>query len=289
MVPTARLSQAPFPPSFHVPSRWLPAPLPLALGVQVLVAVGMALAGEVSWAAFALAAGLAMPPALLAAGIALAQWRERRAAAQGLAAALADRSALLREINHRVGNSLQLVGSLVRLQAATCEPAAWPALQKLLARVLAVGEVHKRLQEIDAIEAVDMDGYLRSLCAVLVQQLVPEGGQVTIRAVPVPFPVEPAARVGLAVGELLGNAVEHAYAPGEPVRVEVTLERAGDGYRLTVRDFGRGLPGGMVPAWQGSLGMTLLHSLAAELGGTLRFDGGPGGTLASLEFPRPVA
>ncbi len=269
---------------------WPGAPFALALAAPTAVSVWLAFGEAGGGRGPALALLVALPLALVAAWACVGAWLARRDAARGLEAALEDRSALLREINHRVGNSLQLVASLVRLQAATSDPGSWAALQRVLTRVTAVGEVHKRLQENGAIETVDIADYLASLGAALEQQLVPEGGRLSVRAVPGAFPVEPAARVGLVVGELVANATEHAYAPGEAVEVSVALDRHGDGWRLAVRDGGRGLPEGMVPAWQGSLGMTLLHSLAAELGGTLRFQTNPGrGTVACLEFPHPRA
>ncbi|MFC7331602.1 sensor histidine kinase [Rhodocista pekingensis] len=215
----------------------------------------------------------------------MATQRRDREIMGGLAEALHDRTILLREINHRVGNSLQMVASLVKLQSAAGDAVARAALRKAEGRILSVGEAHKHLHRTGAIETIDIADYLAALVANLREQIPDGAACLRLDAVSVAVPVEQAVSLGLIVNELVTNAAEHAYAPGDAAVIEVVLRREAGGFRLIVRDHGRGLPDGAGNPSGGGLGMLLLYSLTGQLAGSLRFQSGARGTTAIIEFP----
>jgi two-component sensor histidine kinase len=103
-----------------------------------------------------------------------------------------------------------------------------------------------------------------------------------------------AVPLGLIVNEAMTNALKYALPGGEPGTVRLALHRQAPGTdcELTIADDGPGLPPGYDPSRSRSLGMTLMHGLAEQLGGELRLSGPPGVTLR-LSFPdaqpgRPV-
>lgn len=195
--------------------------------------------------------------------------REQRSACR-LGVAVAEKITLLREINHRVGNSLQMVVTMIQLQALRFrDEKVVGAFQATRNRVLAVGEIHKRLQSAETINTLDMADYLKSLCGNLERQLLGERGTVQVRVEPIQLPVEIAVPVGLAVNELVSNAVQHGYAADERAVIEVELVRADNLHRLRVRDQGRGLPETFDTSPNSGVGMILLTALASQLGGEL--------------------
>jgi chemotaxis family two-component system sensor kinase Cph1 len=211
------------------------------------------------------------------------QWQEFRELNARLRRSLAEqeelvaqKDLLMREVNHRVQNSLQLVGSLLRLQAASAGgPAARAQFEEAERRLAAVAMVHRRLWRSDQIRQVSFDSYLRELRDGLVQSWGPAWDEhVQVRAVlPVLVPTDKAVTLALVVTELVTNAVKHAYG-GEtgPIDIEVG-EEAGGTLRIMVADNGSG---GATDRSEG-FGPRLVGLLVGQLGGTLeRLDNQPG-------------
>ena len=143
---------------------------------------------------------------------------------------------MLKEVNHRVKNSLQLVSSILRLQMPLAERAgAGDVMRSASARVMAIAAVHERLYTGDDIRTVDLDSLLRKLCGAIAQTLSHPDG-LAIEVEPVEVSTDMAVPVALVVNELVANAVKHA---GPPCRV--TLLKSDDGgFRLRVSDEGHG-------------------------------------------------
>ena len=193
-------------------------------------------------------------------------------------ALVAQKDLLMREVNHRVQNSLQLVGSLLRLQAgAAGDPAVRAQFGEAVRRLTAVAMVHRQLWRSDQIRQVSLDSYLRELREGLVQSWGAEWDEhVRVRAaVPVPVPTETAVALALVITELVTNAVKHAYGGGTgPIEIEVGEEGRGT-LRVSVADRGRGA-GGSTGRAEG-FGSRLVGMLVGQLGGTLeRIDNQPG-------------
>jgi two-component sensor histidine kinase/CheY-like chemotaxis protein len=210
---------------------------------------------------------------------------EVRAARDRFKALAAERALLLREVNHRVGNSLELVASFLRLQGAASDDAqVKAALASAQGRVAAVAQVHKRLYTSDDVRSVLLDQYLRALIAdIETSATVTARGWLALNADPVIINPDRAVAVGVIVTELVINAVKHAYPSGEgPVRVMLT--RLADGRtRLSVEDDGVGRA--PQPADDGAgVGHLIIEAMADKLGATVTLDRAHRGTRVVMEF-----
>lgn len=208
----------------------------------------------------------------------------RRLAEEELRAAAKARTVLIREMNHRMKNSLQMVASLVQLhRMRTRDEAARAVFDDATARVRAVAEVHRLLYQGDRAGDVDLAALLRPL-AENVDVADPDSLYFDLPDASLEVPVEQAVPVGLIVNELVVNANRHAYAGG-PGPIRIGLARDGRGtIRLTVADEGRGLPAGLNWRNANSLGMMLLRTLTSQIDGELEIESGPLGTRASVAW-----
>ena len=220
--------------------------------------------------------------------------RERDAATEALHAANARLEAIverqevmIREVNHRVANSLQLVSSLVHMQgAAVADPAAKHALRDTQARIGAIMQIHKRLYTSHDVEVVDMRDYLEGLVEDL-RKTVGDSGCATIvlESDPILLKTDKAVSVGVVVAELATNACKYAYAAGSAGEVRVHLRQSADGrLKLVVEDDGRGMPKAGTPAKGTGLGQTVVSAMARSLDSALAFDPDHKGARAVLEF-----
>jgi two-component sensor histidine kinase len=223
---------------------------------------------------------------------ALRQAVERRGLEAGKEAAEADlrRSnerlqALLREVNHRVANSLQLVSAFVHMQSSALgDPVAKAALEDTQRRIAAVAQVHRRLYTGDGVDTVAMDEYLGTLLAELEQAWSTPGAPRTLRlrSEAIEMATDRAVSLGVIVNELVSNACKYAYAPGKSGEVRVLLERDGeDGFRLCVEDDGCGIDAGAAPRGTG-LGTKVIGAMAKSLRARLDYDPAHRGVRAVL-------
>ena len=223
---------------------------------------------------------------------ALNQAVERRALEAAKAAAEEDlrRSnerleALLREVNHRVANSLQLVSAFVHMQsAALADPAAKAALEDTQRRIAAVAQVHRSLYSGEGVETVAMDDYLAALLAELEQAWSTPAAPRVLRLVsePIDMATDRAVSVGVIVNELVSNACKYAYAPSRPGEVRVSLERDGAGtFRLCVEDDGCGIDPAAAPRGTG-IGTKVIRAMAKSLQAKLDYDAAHRGVRAVL-------
>lgn len=198
---------------------------------------------------------------------------------------------LLREVNHRVANSLQLVSSLVSMQKSLMtDSAARAALVETQARITAIAQVHRRLYTSPDVREVSMDTNLRGLLEELAAALRARGEthDLTITADPVPMPTDKAVSLGVIVAELVTNAVKYAYPEGEGGQVRVRFTQEGPHVRLVVEDDGAGWRGD-TPAIGSGLGSRIIETMAAALHSRLEFDPSHRGTRVTMRFPTDAA
>lgn len=203
---------------------------------------------------------------------------------------LDERETLLKEINHRIRNSLQLVSSMLRLQmSGGRDEVVRRQLADAARRVLTIAKLHEQLyRRPEEVRRIAVDQYLRELCSGLEQTLIAPDTRITLHfeADPADLPTDVAIHLALIVNELLTNSVKHAFAGRADGTIRVRGERLEDGgVRLTVADDGRGVPDGFDMERSAGLGMRLLQSLLRSLNATLEFESTPAGTRFAVTLP----
>ncbi|WP_448202805.1 sensor histidine kinase [Azospirillum sp. sgz302134] len=208
-----------------------------------------------------------------------------------LEAALTDKEVLLKEVQHRVKNNLQVICSLLRLQSARVEETARRAFDESLRRIQCMSLMQELLYRSEQPAHIDFADYLRQLCDGLVRSTNPTGARLTVEAESWTIDVDQATPLALIASELVSNALLHAFPGGHPGTVTVELLPGAEGHRLTVRDDGVGLPPG-IPAPQrrtAGLGLVLVQALAQQANATLHIDRGQGERGQGTVFTLSVA
>jgi two-component sensor histidine kinase len=201
------------------------------------------------------------------------------------AALAAEREMLLREVNHRVGNSLQIIASLLHLQAnSSNDDDVKAALTNAMGRVAAVAQVHRRLYTSQDLKTVMLNQYLEALLEDLRRSA--EGNRMsrlTLRAEAVEIDPDRAVAIGIIVNELVMNAVKYAYPDGAgPIHVD--LQSCGSGLELVIADDGVGLQVRQDPRSTG-MGQRIVNAMATKLEASAERDPHHSGTRIVLRFP----
>jgi two-component sensor histidine kinase len=202
------------------------------------------------------------------------------------AALAAEREVLLREVNHRVGNSLQIIASLLHLQAnSSTQEDVKAALTNAVGRVAAVAQVHRRLYTSHDLKNVLLNQYLDALLEDLRRSA--EGNKMsrmTLKAEPIEIDPDRAVAIGIIVNELVMNAVKYAYPDGAgPIHVELAAQ--GDDVMLSISDNGVGLNVKTDPRSTG-MGQRIVAAMASKLDASVERDPGHAGTRIVLRFSR---
>jgi PAS domain S-box-containing protein len=193
---------------------------------------------------------------------------------------------LLQELTHRIKNSLQIIVSMVSLEAHNQKSGEGKAaLERVSHRIAALGRLYSMLGEANSVEAVDATSYLEALCRDLIESVQKEYGTSIALKTDIEsesLPVDRAVPLGLIVNELVTNAVKYAF-PGEPKgTVAVTLKRIPGALRLTVSDDGKGADPQRADS---GLGGRLVDTFARQLGGKVERESGLHGTTVRLILP----
>ncbi|EWY40970.1 histidine kinase [Skermanella stibiiresistens SB22] len=206
-----------------------------------------------------------------------------------LAAALAQRDAalgrkdlLIREVDHRVKNSLQMVMSLLRIQSAKVgDPKTRRALQTAMVRIQAIAQVHTMLYARSDVEAVAFDRYLDEICSFLGATLGANvrGRKLLVEAETVELLPDLAIPLALITTELVTNAFRHAF-DGTAGTVWVRFHRRDGGLELVVADDGRGLAPDFDPSQADGLGLQVVMAMVNQVGGKLDISRNDGACFA---------
>ena len=200
---------------------------------------------------------------------------------------LREREGMLREINHRVKNNLQVIISLLRLQAHRSQSdEVRMAFEQACSRVSTITELHVALFNGAQIGTIDFGGYLHDLCARLEttgSTWQEQAFRIVVTAEPEQIDLDRAIPLGLIVNELVSNAIRHAFADGRSGTITVGFRREVERFRLSVADDGVGtdLASGAVPP---SLGLQLINGFVRRLRGRLELRA-ESGFEAVVDFP----
>jgi two-component sensor histidine kinase len=211
-----------------------------------------------------------------------------------LANLLEQKTALLHEVSHRVSNSLQLIGSLISIQAARItDPSARDALLQARERVQAVMLVHRRLYTSDEVGSIEIDKYLIAMAEELEAGVLAadQGHRIIVTAIPLRISTDQAVSVGVIVNELITNALKYAFPPGHQglggkggtIRIGLELSDSARAI-LTVEDDGIGYPEDATPKGTG-LGTLIIGAMAKTLQGVVERQPAKIGSRTVLSFP----
>jgi len=229
---------------------------------------------------------------LLGLGTVVVDITDRRQMEERLQASLSEKEVLLKEIHHRVKNNLQIVSSLLDLQAdSLTDPQVRIIFEESQQRIQAMALIHESLYQSDDLAHIDAAQYISRLSARLGQAYAPLTERVTVKvqAEAVWLEVQTAIACGLILQELLSNGFKHAFSDGQSGEIQISLQVTPDQQAiLTVRDTGVGFPEGLDFRTTDSLGLQLVCLLTEQLQGTIRLDRREG-TAWPLTFPRASA
>jgi two-component system, sensor histidine kinase PdtaS len=214
--------------------------------------------------------------------------RERTAIAQ-------EREVLLREVHHRVKNDLQLISSLLNMQARRLsDPESVAALEDSQARVQTIALIHEYMYQSENLARLPFSQNIRSLAASVLRVAGMPTGKVRLDVQVedgITLPVDRAIPCGLILNELLTNALKHAFPAGRTGTLRVSLTRKSethaalfvedDGVGMRVQDLSNGTSS--AHDGKGSLGFRLIRAFADQLGAELRVNG-EGGTSVGIVF-----
>jgi two-component sensor histidine kinase len=213
--------------------------------------------------------------------------RMKEAAERAVLEAKERAETLLREVNHRVGNSLQLVSAFVHLQStAIPDGPARDMMRETEARILAIAQIHRRLYTSDDVRMVDMADYLAGLAEELESSLKTSDRphRIALAVEPMRMATDKAVSLGVIVTELVTNAFKYAYPKGVEGEVRVELACLNGNCALSVEDDGVGMSESETPKGTG-LGQKIVRTMAATIQSRIERDAAHRGTRIVFAFP----
>ena len=190
-------------------------------------------------------------------------------------AALKERETLLKEIHHRVKNNLQIVSSLLSLQATEAtEPETIEMLNESQRRIRSMALIHEKLYRSGSLAEINFADYVESLIDELLRMYNVAEGVITLTAdiENVQLGVDTAIPCALIINELVSNSLKHAFPDGRTGEVTIAIHRINGRYELTITDNGVGPPPDFDFQKTDSLGLQLVTGLVNQLDGTITLD-----------------
>jgi two-component sensor histidine kinase/CheY-like chemotaxis protein len=201
---------------------------------------------------------------------------ERMLAEEKMQAALKEKEVLLREVHHRVKNNMQIISSLINLSARNLrDPETLDVLRQIRLRIRSMSMIHEKLMKSGDLVHVDFADFLDDMSIHYFQfyKADPERIGLKLEVEPVIVPIGIAVPCGLIAGELVSNALKHAFPSDRRGEVVVGLKvLPSNEVLLRVRDNGVGIPADVDIRKTETIGMTILNALVDQINGRLELD-----------------
>ncbi|PWJ86936.1 PAS domain S-box-containing protein [Mesorhizobium loti] len=172
-----------------------------------------------------------------------------------------EKDTLLRELQHRVKNNLQMITALIRLETRNATEPDQKRFERLAGRVDALAILYQTLSADDQKDEVDLGVYLSQIASAVMASHAVEGIRLDLKVDTYPVSINVAMPTGLVVNELLTNALKHAFPGREGGNITLHSIVNGDGCRVVIADDGVGLPQGETWPKAGKLGALIARSL----------------------------
>jgi PAS domain S-box-containing protein len=209
----------------------------------------------------------------------------RRETEQRLRQSLQEKEILLKEVHHRVKNNLQVVASMLALQAEQVAEQARMPLEDCRQRVISMALVHEKLYGAKDLQRIDLGELAREIATMLISECVGPAIRTEFNVEPIAIDIERAVPASLIINELMTNSLKHAFKGRSAGLLRVSVRRCGvDDVSMEVADDGVG--GVREDSFRAgrTLGMTIVRNLVKQLDARLAVGGGPG-TSISISFP----
>ena len=201
---------------------------------------------------------------------------ERKLAESRLQGTLREKEVLLKEIHHRVKNNMQVISSLLELQAQYIDDEATLFLfAESQSRIHSMALIHEQLYQSDNLARIDIQNYVENLVANLFQSfgLCNDSIQINLNIEPIYLNIETAIPCGLIINELVSNSLKYAFIPTCQGEITINfLEIVPTEFHLSIQDNGRGFPPGFDVENTETLGLRLVKMLAQQLDGEITID-----------------
>jgi two-component system CheB/CheR fusion protein len=214
---------------------------------------------------------------------------ERKEAEEQIRASLREKEVLLKEIHHRVKNNLQVITSLLSLQAEhLADPKIAGVLDDMKTRVRSIATIHEMLYGSENLARIDFAGYLKSIGSdLLAFYMASERVKLNLTAEQVFLNITQAVPCGLIVNELLTNSFKYAFPGNKTGTIKVSFRRESGRCTLEIADDGIGLPADLDLQNSNSMGLHLVSLLVQQLKATLVTDRSKGTRFGISFSPKP--
>jgi two-component sensor histidine kinase len=203
---------------------------------------------------------------------------------------LTEKETLLKEIHHRVKNNLQIISSLLNLQAnRTDDENLKRIMNEAKNRISSMALIHQKIYQSGNLSSVDFQAYIEQMAQSIDANFNNEKKNITqhINTHGISLDIDTSIPLGLIINELLTNSYKYAFAGRSSGTIRIILKEKNAGeLELHVSDDGKGLPAGFDPATLNSLGVKLVKGLASQVKGTVRFESNQG-THCFIDFKKP--
>jgi PAS domain S-box-containing protein len=200
---------------------------------------------------------------------------ERKIAEESIQRSLNEKEILLREIHHRVKNNLQVVSSLLSLQARhVSDRSVRVMFVESRNRLDAMALIHELLYRSSDLADIDLNKYINSLASLLLASYEVPGNRVSFitHVAPVSMSVDTAIPCGLIANELVSNCLKHAFPDGREGLITISLAAENGRFQLAISDNGVGMPDGMDLENPETLGIRIVRTLVRQLQGDIELD-----------------